>query len=331
MNALNPSPIYDENESYTSNLSASLNHFNYISNHDKVKAYVLDYIKSNDYSDDVFTTINNLNKTSIKKTLGIMCKLSIDGFPFNDQHNQKIIDDITDLYGFALTKKEKVKIVQPKVKEDKALTIINMLNDHIDSFFEYKQNNKLKISDIIEKNKLKKSDCQTIVDYYQKLLESINDPEWYGSAKIYNDYSSILNTIIDGFNSHEYKIKRTRSKKEIDPNKLVSKVKYLEKFNEYTSIISVNVLNAKNVLIYDTKYNTIRLLMADDKLSIRGSTIYSFNDSSICKIVKKPDVFLKDIMSGNIQYVINAINGMKTKERLVNGSLNVNTIILRIL
>jgi hypothetical protein len=331
MNALNSSPIYNDNESYSYNLSIALNHYNYFSNHDKVKAYVLDYIKTNGYADDVYTTINNLNKTSIKKTLGIMCKLSIDGFPFNDNHNQKISDDLQYLYGFALTKKEKVKIVQPKVKESKSLTIIKILNEYIETFFENKIINKLKISDMVHSNKLKKADCQTIVDYYKNILDNIDDPEYYGSIKLFNDYSTILNNIIDGFDRHEYKIKRTRIKKEIDPNKLVSKVKYLEIFNGYTSILPVNVLNAKTVLIYDVKYNTIRLLIADDKLTIRGSTIYSFNDSSICKIVKKPELFLKDIMSGNIQYVINAVTNMKTKERLVNGSLNANTIILRVL
>ena len=132
----------------------------------------------------------------------------------------------------------------------------------------------------------------------------------------------------------EEKSKITRRKRKVDPNKLVKSVQYMSESKEFNleSIDPVNIVGASGLLCFNTKTKKLTLFEASTKegLSVKGTTIQNFSESSVTKTIRKNNLtLLNNITEGRIDYTKRVINNIKTKNAIPTGRINKDTVILR--
>jgi hypothetical protein len=131
------------------------------------------------------------------------------------------------------------------------------------------------------------------------------------------------------------KNRKPRKRKEKSADQLVAKVKFCDEFKELNlkSVDVKSVLGAMQLWVYNTKTRKLGCYHANDAggFSIKGTTIQNFNESkSIQKKLRKPEISLPEVLNGGKVALRNFMDGIRAVESLMNGRLNVDTILLRI-
>ena len=116
----------------------------------------------------------------------------------------------------------------------------------------------------------------------------------------------------------EEKSKITRRKRKVDPNKLVKSVQYMSESKEFNleSIDPVNIVGASGLLCFNTKTKKLTLFEASTKegLSVKGTTIQNFSESSVTKTIRKNNFnLLSNITEGRIDYTKRVMEILKPK------------------
>lgn len=118
------------------------------------------------------------------------------------------------------------------------------------------------------------------------------------------------------------------------PEKLVAKLRYLDKFDELglVSIDPKEIVGATEVLLYNVARRYVYRYVAPlgSKLSVRRSMIDGYDpEQSFRKKIKPSSDVLKRLTSGGIKSVAKTFDSIKTKPSEVNGVVNAQTLILR--
>jgi len=130
--------------------------------------------------------------------------------------------------------------------------------------------------------------------------------------------------------------RKTRIKKPIAKEKLISKLKYLAK-DDKLQIVSVNpldLLDASEVWVYNIKTRKLGKYVADEyakTLGVKGTTLVGFDESkSIQKTLRKPAETLKEFKKASKVKLRKFMEEIKTTDIKLNGRLNADTIILKV-
>jgi hypothetical protein len=127
------------------------------------------------------------------------------------------------------------------------------------------------------------------------------------------------------------KVRKARPK---TPEKLVAKLRYLDRFDELglVSIDPKDIIGATEVLLYHPARRYVYRYVAPlgSKLSVRRSVIDGYDPKlSFRKKLRLPEDVLKRLMSGGIKSVAKTFDSIKTKPAEVNGVVNSQILILR--
>ena len=121
-----------------------------------------------------------------------------------------------------------------------------------------------------------------------------------------------------------------RKRKPVPLSKQVAKVKYMKEFAELKlkSVKPEDMVGAKEVWIYNTKYRKVQLYKADNGLAIKGTTLIGFDVvESKSMTLRKPEEFFKGLATGK-RALNAAFKTLKTKPATPNGRINEECIIL---
>ena len=67
-------------------------------------------------------------------------------------------------------------------------------------------------------------------------------------------------------------------------------------------------------------------------LSVKGSSIVNFSESkSVQKTLRKPDAMIPEVLKGGKVFLRNVLDGIKAVESKLNGRINADTILLRVM
>ena len=86
--------------------------------------------------------------------------------------------------------------------------------------------------------------------------------------------------------------------------------------------------------VFNTKTRKLGVYHADDAggFSVSGTTITNYTESkSISKTVRKPDLLLPEVLKAGKIALRNLLTGIATKESLLNGRINKDIVLLRVL
>lgn len=128
--------------------------------------------------------------------------------------------------------------------------------------------------------------------------------------------------------------RKPRKRKTKTPDQIVSKMNYLAESKEYKlkSILPKQIIGAVQLWVFNVKTRSLGVYHAEDAsgFSVKGSTVLNFSESkSISKRLRKPEETLPDVLSGGKVTLRNILGNLSTKESLLTGRLNKDTIILR--
>jgi len=131
--------------------------------------------------------------------------------------------------------------------------------------------------------------------------------------------------------------KQARVRKAPAKEKVVAKLKYLKEDSK-SKLVSVNpvdILTAETLWVYNTKTRKLGKYVADahaGTLGVKGTSIIGFDElQSVQKTLRKPEQQLKDFKGAGKIQLRKFIESIKTTDTKLNGRINADTILLKVI
>ena len=134
--------------------------------------------------------------------------------------------------------------------------------------------------------------------------------------------------------------RKPRQKRPQPKDKIVSKLKYMKSFDQLklVSVDPTKILDATELWVYNTKTRKLGKYVVDDpyntgqKLSVKGTSIANFSETkSIQKTLRKPEEQLKEFKDSGKVALRKFMDNIKAVDIKLNGRLNDQTILLKVL
>ena len=214
----------------------------------------------------------------------------------------------------------------------------------IDEYIIALQNNsnitRKNVKTLIKANRVKSREAKKIAEHFQRLLDEVNTVLDETDEDLVEGWSYLnqtkirrlhgyLETIVD-----EFRIKGTvtRRKKKIAPDKMVKSLKYLMKHKDFgESVDPTQIINAKGVLLFNTKQRKIAYYESKTGFSIKGTTLQNVTGGVVKNCGRKNVEWIKLLQRCILGRVIREINTLSSKEQPLTGRVNKDTLILRII
>jgi hypothetical protein len=135
--------------------------------------------------------------------------------------------------------------------------------------------------------------------------------------------------------SNASKQRKPRKKKPISFEKMVSKIKYLQRDDslKLQSVDPVKVVGALQLWVYNVKTRKLGVYNAEDEggLKMKGTTILNYVPAtSVSKTLRKPEKVLHTVTEGGKIQLRKVMDGIKAKPTKLNGRINKDTLLLRV-
>ena len=311
------------------------------------------------YANDYFKKNYKLNVDSVIKnyptTFGFVCRILNNGGSINEKElvwfNETIVKIKEDLAKPKVDVVVDDKPVQPNIQDrirEKASECIGELEGLLDEYIISKFTSNPKPYGIMHTLNIKGVHTNRILEHWKRIRSDYDNALTTEDELIKEGYSNFSKTeikkivgfcdsvITDAMKvvSEANKTRKPRQRKQKSPEQLVSKLKYLDKHEELVSENPKDIIGALQLWVYNTKSRKLGCYNAEDAsgLSVKGSSIISFNESkSTQKKLRKPEVTLPEVLKGGKVYLRTALDDIKAVASTLNGRLNTDTILLRII
>jgi hypothetical protein len=155
--------------------------------------------------------------------------------------------------------------------------------------------------------------------------------------KRYIDFYTALFADIEKYQQHKTVVRKPRVKRAPSKEKLVSRVKYLKQDAglKLTSINPADIVGASQLWTFNTRTRKLGVYHADSlqgPLGVKNSAIVGFDAAtSVNKTVRKPEETLKEFFKATKPALKKFLSTIKATESKLNGRLNEDTLLLKVL
>jgi hypothetical protein len=139
------------------------------------------------------------------------------------------------------------------------------------------------------------------------------------------------------YNQTKKATKKAAVRKPPQKEKLVRSLKYLKQDSgmKLVSINPVDIVGAEQLWVYNVKNRKLGKYVAEDQggvLGVKGTTITGFNENkSTQKTLRKPEEQVKAFLASNKVELRKFLDNIKTTEIKLNGRINADTILLKVI
>jgi hypothetical protein len=330
-------------------IAAAYNWYNYFLDAKFAREYLMVYMIDSGMSKAAMNMVNKnvdwqLNFTMCK--VARMLSMGLEHEKLRAQLNDHLVKLVES--GIAITEAEK-KTAAAKVTfvRNPADSLIADIDEMLDNFpsEEWSTNFYTWLKDV---KQVKPNQAKAIADYYRPSLaelqeaEKTKDPDLKYAYRHYTKrkfkeriaiFSGIINdceSIIS--NKRKSVVRKPRKTKPKSADKVVSKIKY-QKEDTALKIVSIDpskLVGATELWTFNTKYNVLAHYVAGEGgLSLKGTTLQNFTETSLQKKLRKPADILPTITSSTTKSAERSFNSVATKASAPNGRINEFTVILR--
>jgi len=337
-------------------LSKAYNWYNYSCVNKQLIPWIIEFMKNSDkYTPQQISTYRTVPETRTIPTVGAIARMVNNGadIPYEtlDWAHEKILETLTYAPVVKNIEKEQPKVISiaDRVKE-KTSVIIGDMEEQLDNFFYTDYTSDFKPYDYMKKNDVKAIHASKIAIYYETLRAELQEALTGKDDQLKEGYSRlskpqlrrylefVSNIISDAESIAQVKkaTRKTRKTKEKSSNQLTSKMKYLKESGPYkiASIDPTKIIKAQTLIVFNTKYKKLGVYVAADStgLSVKGTTIINYDaEKSMSKTLRKPeDILSSTINTGKLAFN-KMFSGIKTAPSAINGRINEDTILVRIL
>lgn len=350
---MGPEPIWSEGFSKIKLIDA-LNWYNYCYDQKKAKEFILTYCRHEKLDKKTVQKINSIPETRINVQIAWLSRMMIQGM-IPDEPTQEFFDsgfsEMLNYRGVSakpVAEKESPKVsVQDRIIEkarDEAGEIEGLIDDYIAS----KCSKKYDLEKYFASKNLSAVVLQRICDMFLNSSQEIDEAIKGSDDQIKEAYSHLTkpqlkkisemyDNIVSASNKAAIANKPTRKKrrvKEKPVKQIVSKVKYLEEYSNLKCVPIEKVVGADQIWVYNIKTKMLCVYNSDNAkgLTFQGTTLKNFNaKTSIGKRLRKPDVVIPEMMNAGKIKLKKILPELTTKEQLLTGRFNCDTIVLKIL
>ena len=316
--------------------------------------YLRSYITKHNKQD--LKLFDKVSDSEINITYGWLARLSDSGSVLSDEHTIRLNEYIQGLF---------VKPVKPKAEKtddtpvkakasvrdnmmDKVNEYIDELDGAIDDFI--KQGKEFQLFADLNSKAIPKQYCQYIEEWvrntittYTEIYKSkdpyiIESYSNFGKRKL-TQFIKMCNNWLDDISKYaKFKVanKKPRVKKAKPAAVQIAKLKYKKEDTELKikSVSPLDIVGASQVWLYNTKYKKLSVYRTDSTqgLQVKGTSLQNY-DPDMCeqKALRKPAETLKLVLDAGKVQLRKIISDLTTKESPVNGRINEECIIVRII
>lgn len=247
-----------------------------------------------------------------------------------------------------LVDKENVVSIQDRIKA-KSEEIIGEMEGLVDEFGIRGNAAKLNAYQWMQDNGVKPLHANRIIEHFRECakepLAAAQGKDAY-LKEAYSLYSKsrLLNLLMvfsaivkdaERLSSNASTARKPRKKKPVSFEKMVAKIKYKVKDDalKLQSVDPVKVVGAIQLWVYNTKTRKLGVYNAEDEsgLKVKGTTILNYvENTSISKTLRKPEVTLSLVTGGGKIALRKVMEGINAKGIKLNGRINKDTLLLRV-
>ena len=356
-------------EEFDHHLRKSLTYYNYYYSTKDLKKYVVSWLRQHEGKEGLHkldkTTIDRYARSADSLTPFTVCALvksNERGMPLRDKHVEYILDAINRVLDMRAdndedfeekkeVKKAEVKIVtiQDRMNDvaKKHILYFEMLEDalftgeNVDpKAYEYLTKNNVpqvligKIQAVFEPRCAEVREARTTKD------EDLKDAYSYMKAADYKRYDAFYDKLfadLTAYNQTKKATKKAAVRKPPAKEKIVKGLKYLKQDAgmKLVSINPVDIVGAEQLWVYNVKNRKLGRYLAEDQggvLGVKGTSITGFNESkSTQKTLRKPEEQVKAFLASNKVELRKFLENIKTTEIKLNGRINADTILLKVI
>ena len=357
------------NEEFDHHLRQSFRYYNYYYNTKDLKKYVVAWLRQHEGEQGVHkldkTTIDRYQRSADCLTPFTVCaliKAHERGMPLRDRHVEYILeavkkvltlkaDNDEDFEEKPEVKKVEVRVptIQDRMNEvaKKHILYFEMLEDVLytgetvdPKAYEYLTKNNVpqvligKISAVFEPRCAEVREARTTKD------EDLKEAYSYMKASDYKRYDAFYDKLfadLTAYNQTKKATKKAAVRKPPAKEKLVRSLKYLKQDSgmKLVSINPVDIVGAEQLWVYNVKNRKLGRYVAEDQggvLGVKGTSITGFSETkSTQKTLRKPEEQVKAFLASNKVELRKFLDNIKTTEITLNGRINADTILLKVI
>ena len=342
-------------------LAKARNWYNYTFGAKDFVGFVVEYMKLKNYSKNDIADLRRAQDWMCTPAMGALARMITNGVTIIpessvDWLNNRIREVIARGVSHrdpAEEKKETPKVtvsVADRVRE-KLHTMIGEIEGEVDAFVEggYKPT-AFKPFDFMKANDIKAAQAAKIAEFYMPLRDELllaatgKDPQVKEAYARLNktqikNYMEFIDSIINNaqlLSQVQKAVRKTRKPKEKSATQLTSKMKFMKESPTFkiASIDPTKIIKAQMLVVFNTKYRKLGVYVAADAngLSVKGTAITNFDpEQSTQKTLRKPEEILKAVLMNGKLAFNRTYGGIKTASSSMNGRINSDTILLKVL
>jgi hypothetical protein len=333
----------------SSKIAAAYNWYNYFLDAKFAREYLMVYMLENGMSKAAMNMVGKNVDWKLNLTMCKNARMLSMGLE-NEKIRKALNDHLVKLVesGVAITEAEKKaaagKVTFEKNPADSIIADIEEMIDHnpdeewSTNFYSWLKDNR----------QAKPAQAKAIADYYRPTLaelqeaEKTKDPDLKYAYRnftkkklkeriaIFSGIISDCESIVS--NKRKSVTRKPRTAKPKSADKVVSKIQY-QKEDTALKIVSIDptkLVGATELWTFNTKYNVLAHYVAGEGgLSLKGTTLQNFTETSLQKKLRKPADVLPSITTSTSKSAERSFNSVSTKASAPNGRVNEFTVILR--
>lgn len=354
---MGPEPMFRDEVPTQSQMARAFNWYNYMFSTKEFKVKTLEWLKTmKNWSEKDIKQIKKCPDHMFMSTLGTIAWMQLNGskvYPTADKWVEARLQEMMNVSSniadpVEVEKDSKVVIAKPTIQDrmrQKAYELAAQIDDMVDQ-----KNNQ--IYDFFKINSVTPPVAKMVVDLYRREAAEVEEAAAGTCDQLNEGYSHFKKKdlkalaewwkqlIEDGeryyANQKATRVRKTRKPKERSAAQLTQKIKYQREFIPL-KIVSVDpalIVGAMTVMLYNTKYRQLTVLTARtrDGLTVKGTTIINYGeDTSWSKRLRKPEDIIKKALTGGQIVLRKLSDSINTQPVAVNGRVNENTILLRVI
>lgn len=359
-NMLGSEPVWVADTEHDNKISTvkALNWYNYNCSKKDAKEFILDYLKKVNRSKDEVAIIKGLPDTKVSLQVGWLARMLCMGFVPSDNtkkffcegYKKLLVAEQKEVSATAapVVAAAPVVNIQDRIRE-KASEVSGEIEGLIDDFVISRCKTPIDVESYVKNLKLSsvvlKKVCDNFVDHSKEITEAITGKDKQ-LVEGYSQFSKVelrrlrefMDSIVTATNNVAV-VSKTVRKKRVSKEKpaaiLVAKVQYQKECTELKlkSITPDKMIGATQVWTYNTKTKLLGVYSAENAkgFSMKGTTLQNFDSAlSIGKRLRKPEVVLKEVLEAGKVKLKKILPDLKTKECVLTGRMNSDTIILKV-
>ena len=322
--------------------------------------YYAQYIKTYRPAETKF--FSEIEERDIHITYGWMCRMILQGANISDKHLKGFnnnLDVLLDL-GKArfIEKQNAVKVVvkeettkRPSIQEAMKEKITETIGELENSLDEYvTQDKDINLYNYLKSNQVPAPYVSDIKTWSQKRLDEFTEVVDSKDSQLVEGYSNInkrkLKNIVklfesfledcDKYGQFKKANRKPRATREKPAAVQVKSIKHKLKDEELnlTSAKAIDLVGAEQVWLFNTKTRKLAVYVSESTkgMSVKGTSLQNWSpDKSKQKTLRKPAEQIKDLMAAGKVKLRTFLDDIKSKQQAVNGRINIDTIILKII